>query len=137
MQSNAKPTLAGAATPALVLDLGRLKANCERMKNRCRALGARLRPHMKTLKSIDAARYAIDPSHGGIAVATLNEAEYFSKRGLTDIQCAVCISPVPIVGQVWIWMILRMPPAPDSPLEGNGFELPVPVRQAKLTRSCR
>jgi hypothetical protein len=27
--------------------------------------------------------------------------------------------------------------AQDSPLEGNGFELPVPVRQAKLTRSCR
>ena len=25
----------------------------------------------------------------------------------------------------------------DSPLEGDGFELPVPVRQAKLTRSCR
>jgi hypothetical protein len=25
----------------------------------------------------------------------------------------------------------------DSSLEGNGFELPVPVRQAKLTRSCR
>jgi hypothetical protein len=27
--------------------------------------------------------------------------------------------------------------APDSPLEGDGFELPVPVRQAKLTRFCR
>jgi hypothetical protein len=27
--------------------------------------------------------------------------------------------------------------AMDSPLEGDGFELPVPVRQAKLTRSCR
>jgi hypothetical protein len=25
----------------------------------------------------------------------------------------------------------------DSPLERNGFELAVPVRQAKLTRSCR
>src|ERR1700730_3697294 len=27
--------------------------------------------------------------------------------------------------------------AMDSPLEGDGFELPVPVRQAKLTRFCR
>jgi hypothetical protein len=27
--------------------------------------------------------------------------------------------------------------AMDSPLEGDGFELLVPVRQAKLTRSCR
>ena len=25
----------------------------------------------------------------------------------------------------------------DSLLEGDGFELPVPVRQAKLTRSCQ
>jgi hypothetical protein len=25
----------------------------------------------------------------------------------------------------------------DSPVEGDGFELPVPVRQAKLTRFCR
>jgi hypothetical protein len=27
--------------------------------------------------------------------------------------------------------------AHDSLLEGDGFELPVPVRQAKLTRFCR
>ena len=27
--------------------------------------------------------------------------------------------------------------AMDSLLEGDGFELPVPVRQAKLTRFCR
>ena len=27
--------------------------------------------------------------------------------------------------------------AADSPLEGAGFEPSVPVRQAKLTRSCR
>lgn len=48
---------------------------------------------MKTLKSVDAARMAVDPSHGGIAVATLNEAEYFAQRGFVDIQYAVCISP--------------------------------------------
>jgi D-serine deaminase-like pyridoxal phosphate-dependent protein len=48
---------------------------------------------MKTLKSIDAARYAMDSPHGGIATATLNEAEYFARQGLSDIQYAVCISP--------------------------------------------
>jgi D-serine deaminase-like pyridoxal phosphate-dependent protein len=93
MRSETPTTLAGAATPALVLDRGKLKSNCDRMTNRCRALGVRLRPHMKTLKSIDAARYALGTAHGGIAVATLNEAEYFAHRGLTDIQYAVCISP--------------------------------------------
>ena len=34
-------------------------------------------------------------------------------------------------------MIQEIEFAPDSPLEGDGFELPVPVRQAKLTRSSR
>lgn len=85
--------LATLPTPSLVLDRGRLAANCERMKARCRSLGVGLRPHMKTLKSIDAARMAIDPGHGGIAVSTLKEAEYFAGHGIGDIQLAVCITP--------------------------------------------
>ena len=85
--------LAEAATPALVLDRARLARNCERMLARCRSLGVGLRPHMKTLKSMDAARIAIDPDHGGIAVSTLQEADYFAARGIDDIQYAVCITP--------------------------------------------
>ena len=80
-------------TPALVLDRAKLARNCERMIARCRALGTRLRPHMKTLKSIEAARLAIDPAHGGIAVSTLREAEYFAGHGIGDIQLAVCMTP--------------------------------------------
>lgn len=85
--------LADAPTPSLVLDRARLRANCERMLARMRMLGARLRPHMKTLKSVDAARLAIDPRHRGIAVSTLKEAEYFAAAGLADIQCALCLTP--------------------------------------------
>jgi D-serine deaminase-like pyridoxal phosphate-dependent protein len=85
--------LADAPTPALVLDRGRLVANCERMLARARAMGVRLRPHMKTLKSVDGARLAIDPAHGGIAVSTLKEAEYFAAAGFADIQCALCLAP--------------------------------------------
>lgn len=80
-------------TPALILDRARLEANCGRMRERCRKLGVGLRPHMKTLKSIDAAQLAVDPAHGGIAVSTLKEAEYFAAHGLRDIQLAVCITP--------------------------------------------
>jgi len=93
MERDRPMTLRDAQTPAIVLDRSKLEANCERVRSRCRAIGVRLRPHMKTLKSIDAARMAVDPSHGGIAVATLNEAEYFAQRDFVDIQCAVCISP--------------------------------------------
>ena len=80
-------------TPALLLDQGRLEANCARMLERCRRLGVGLRPHMKTMKSIDVARLAIDPSHGGITVSTLHEAEYFAAHGIADILLAVCITP--------------------------------------------
>ncbi len=63
------------------------------MLARCRSLGVGLRPHLKTLKSIDAARVAIDPAHKGIAVSTLREVEYFASHGIGDIQYAVCITP--------------------------------------------
>ena len=80
-------------TPALVLDRRKLESNARRMIERAHGLGVRLRPHLKTLKSIDAARIAVDPQHGGIAAATLNEAEYFARAGFEDIQYAVCIVP--------------------------------------------
>jgi D-serine deaminase-like pyridoxal phosphate-dependent protein len=86
-------------TPAAVLDLGKLKANCARMLERTRALGVKLRPHLKTLKSADAARVAVDPSHGGIAASTLKEAEYFADHGFDDIQCALCM-PADKLGRI-------------------------------------
>lgn len=85
--------LSEAETPAVVLDVTRVRANCARMIAHCHDRGVPLRPHLKTLKSIDVARIAVDPSHGGIAVATLNEAEYFAAAGFEDIQYAVCLSP--------------------------------------------
>ncbi len=85
--------LSDVETPAAVLDDTRLRTNCARMLEHCRALGVSLRPHLKTLKSVEAARIAVDASHGGIAVATLNEAEYFAAAGFNDIQYAVCLPP--------------------------------------------
>ncbi len=85
--------LADVATPALHLDRERLQRNARRMTERAHRLGVGLRPHLKTLKSIDVARIAIDPRHGGIAAATLNEAHYFAGHGISDIQLAVCLPP--------------------------------------------
>lgn len=85
--------LSEVPTPAFVLDRTRLRANCRQMVARCRALGVRLRPHMKTLKTVEAARCALDSEHGGIAVASLNEAQFFADRDVTDIQYAVCMTP--------------------------------------------
>ncbi len=80
-------------TPALLLDVDRLRANAARMHRRAASLGVSLRPHMKTAKSDEVARIAHGGQQGPITVATLNEAEYFAAHGWTDILYAVCIAP--------------------------------------------
>jgi D-serine deaminase-like pyridoxal phosphate-dependent protein len=80
-------------TPAALIEIDKLRANCAQMLQHVYALGSRLRSHMKTLKSVEAARLAVDPRHGGIAVATLTEARHFFEGGFTDICCAVCLAP--------------------------------------------
>jgi D-serine deaminase-like pyridoxal phosphate-dependent protein len=90
---NLPMNLHGIETPALVLDLNRLEANAARMQARMNALGVALRPHLKTAKSAGVAELAIARGARGIAVATLQEAEYFLSRGITDLQYPVCIVP--------------------------------------------
>ena len=80
-------------TPTLILDRSALERNTSRMTARFAARGIRLRPHMKTAKSIDVARLAISGNFGGITVSTLREAEYFARHGITDITYAVGIIP--------------------------------------------
>lgn len=86
-------TLADLPTPCLVLDRSKLTANLKRMRDACERNNVRLRPHLKTAKSIDVAQLVLDDVDQGIAVSTLLEAEYFIQHGLRDIQYAVCITP--------------------------------------------
>jgi D-serine deaminase-like pyridoxal phosphate-dependent protein len=79
-------------TPCLLIDIDRLERNCERMLARARALGVRLRPHLKTAKSPQVATRATDRSRS-ITVSTLKEAEYFARQGYSDIVCATAIVP--------------------------------------------
>lgn len=80
-------------TPALLLDESRLRANAARLAQRLHPFGVILRPHCKTCKSADAARFCLPSPDGPITVSTLAEAEYFAQHGLTDICYAVGISP--------------------------------------------
>lgn len=80
-------------TPALILDKARLMRNIGAMNERVRALGVDLRPHLKTAKSANVARLAVDGNAGGITVATLSEAEYFFDNGFKDMTYAACIVP--------------------------------------------
>jgi D-serine deaminase-like pyridoxal phosphate-dependent protein len=80
-------------TPALILDRGKLDRNLGRMSAHIRGLGGVLRPHVKTVKSIDVMRRALRDTPGGITVSTLKEAEYFLAHGVRDIVYAVGIAP--------------------------------------------
>ncbi len=79
-------------TPVCLIDENKLRANSERMQEKCRRDGVTLRPHVKTLKSREAAEiYA--PRPGPVTVSTLEEARYFAQAGYKDILYAVGITP--------------------------------------------
>ena len=89
-------TLADIPTPALVLELPRLRQNAGFMAGRAAALGVKLRPHMKTAKSVDVARIVTAGQAGGITVSTLAEARYFHGHGISDITLAVELPPTKV-----------------------------------------
>lgn len=85
-------TLQDLVTPCLIIDPDRVKKNCDRMLQRARRLGIRLRPHLKTAKAAAVAELATD-THRSITVSTIAEAEYFTAAGYRDILYAVGIAP--------------------------------------------
>ncbi len=88
--------LADLLTPCLVLDRTILQRNLDTMARAVARHEVALRPHMKTAKSIDVARLALNTTlvqTSGITVSTLAEAEYFVGHGITDIIYAVGITP--------------------------------------------
>jgi D-serine deaminase-like pyridoxal phosphate-dependent protein len=89
----AQTRLTEIATPALVLDHDRLDANVARMNERVRDTGVTLRPHLKTVKSVDVARATLSDPSGPATVATLMEAESYGRSGVTDLLYAVGITP--------------------------------------------
>jgi D-serine deaminase-like pyridoxal phosphate-dependent protein len=80
-------------TPAAVIDLARMQRNIDRMQQRMDALGVRLRPHVKTSKSVPVAAAQRAAGASGITVSTLKEAEQFFAAGTTDILYAVSMAP--------------------------------------------
>jgi D-serine deaminase-like pyridoxal phosphate-dependent protein len=80
-------------TPALVLDIERVRRNAEAMSARIRRLGASLRPHVKTHKCVEVARIQTAGHAGGVTVSTLAEARAFAAHGFRDITYAVPVEP--------------------------------------------
>lgn len=81
------------ATPSLLLDVERARHNAERIGSRVRAMGAHLRPHVKTHKCVEVARLQTEGFDGRITVSTLAEAEAFAEHGFANVTYAVPIDP--------------------------------------------
>ena len=86
-------TIDDLPTPALILDRAILGRNLKRMSERLRSAGVMLRPHLKTAKSVQIGRMAVEGHDGRITVSTLAEARYFAKGGFTDILYGVGVVP--------------------------------------------
>jgi len=80
-------------TPALLLHVDVVERNIARMAERARALGVRLRPHVKTHKCIELGRHQVAAGAQGITVSTLVEAEAFAAAGFDDLTWAFPLDP--------------------------------------------
>ncbi len=80
-------------TPALLVDLDRLEANIRHYAEIAAKAGVRLRPHIKTHKTLEIAEMQLGAGASGICTAKLGEAEVYAAAGITDIFVAY-----PVVG---------------------------------------
>ena len=88
--------ISALATPGLLLDLAKYDRNVERLRSHLARLspGMTLRPHMKTVKSVELGK-RLTKALGtqAITVSTLAEAEIYAEAGYRDILYAVGIAP--------------------------------------------
>jgi D-serine deaminase-like pyridoxal phosphate-dependent protein len=75
-------------TPALLMDVERLRNNISAMASVARKYGLDLRPHAKTHKAPEIAKLQIEAGAKGITVAKLGEAEVMAEAGIRDILIA-------------------------------------------------
>lgn len=79
-------------SPAFLVDLEKVKRNCERMRKRCDSLGVALRPHMKTHKTLEAGLLMTNGIRRQVVVSTLAEAEFYFQNEFDDITYAYPLS---------------------------------------------
>jgi D-serine deaminase-like pyridoxal phosphate-dependent protein len=72
-------------TPAVLIEQSRLENNLARMQARATDNGVRLRPHVKTHKSVEMARMQRQWGASGLTVAKPSEAEVFVSNGFDDV----------------------------------------------------
>ena len=80
-----KLSKADLPTPALILDLDVFEPNVKKMLGYVKSKGRAIRPHGKTHKCPEIAKYIIHQGAVGACAAKLSEAEAFSDNGVTGL----------------------------------------------------
>ncbi|MCU0452785.1 MAG: alanine racemase [Bacteroidetes bacterium] len=87
-------SLSTLPTPSLLLDSEILERNLQRMQDRADRMKVRLRPHLKTHKCLQVARWQEQLGAQGVTVSTFYEAKQFAAAGFSDILWAFPLPPV-------------------------------------------
>ena len=87
-------TLRETVTPALLLHRLKLEANVKRLQRSLMPHRVALRPHVNTVKNVEAVRMAFGGGTGPMTVSTLAEADHFFAHGFEDVLYAVGMAPV-------------------------------------------
>ena len=102
-------------TPALIVDLPRVRSNLREMADRMAGLSAALRPHAKIHKSPILGRMQIEAGAIGLTTATVWEASVMVDAGLSDILVAnQVVGPVKAAELARIAALARVLVAVDS-----------------------
>lgn len=90
-------------TPAVVLDMAKIRRNIEDMQRMADVKGFKLRPHIKTHKLPELALLQLAQGAVGITCATLGEAECMAANGVKDIFLAY-----PVIGPTKLERLLDL-----------------------------
>jgi D-serine deaminase-like pyridoxal phosphate-dependent protein len=88
------PTLQNIPTPALVVDLARVKRNIDKLARYTRQHRINFRPHTKTHKSRLMARLQMEAGAGGLCVAKVGEAEVMAQESNDLLLAYPALDPV-------------------------------------------
>ncbi len=80
-------------TPCLIVDTSKMTRNVARATGRLTGSDTKLRPHLKTVKSVDAISFTFSGRKIPATVSTLKEASEFGSAGYRDLLYAVAVSP--------------------------------------------
>ncbi|WP_028865410.1 DSD1 family PLP-dependent enzyme [Psychromonas aquimarina] len=79
-------------TPFLLIDKPKFEANIVALRLRLKPFQVQLRPHLKTVKSVEGAKHVLPDFESPAVVSTLREAEVFAQAGYRNLTYAVGIT---------------------------------------------